>query len=696
MTSHPDAITRSPREFQACFFVFLIAGICLFPSIAAAHKDPNAPVPSVRAFRTDEPIMVDGVLDEPFWSQCDAATNFIDIRTQQPAAQQSVMRVAYTRTHVYIAGECFDDDISQIHATERREDRSFDADDFVEVHFDPTHSHRSKYAFFTNPLGTRYDANEGPSGQFNIGWTAEWELEAKILEDRWVFEMSIPLSVMNYFQADNQTWGLNFTRVQRSTDVTSFWSYNPTDYYKPRHFGHLTGLDLADSQFDRNWEFTPYVSSRMDVNGDVSSLYQSGADLSVRLTPSITSSWTLNPDFGQVEADDDTIELRDTERFLTEKRRFFREGEELLRMRKQLYYSRRFTNIDAGARISGEWRDYKFSLLNIQGDTVHDGVYNGDSTVFRATQNVGERSTLGYYLNMSEFDSGHSRVAGMDGDLFINDDWEYHFQTALADERLEDKTGTVTKDSYDYLGFNSIEYDRYPWRVEVGYDAISKEFNPVLGYTPRQDIFGPSINAGYRHQSDERWYKSVNVNADWRLYENEDGSTILRDYTFNSSVVFPNDFGLQAGQQIDYHAPYDNLRTTAGVSFFNSDFWKRVELNWGGGEFEEVDYNEISIGKNFKPFERWPIRYEFTIRQEDKPTGGADTVWLNRIVFDYYFSDTMWIKSSLQNRDRGVGNISIIYGWEFVHNAHWYLVFNQVSDREETGNSVFTKLTYTF
>lgn len=682
-----------PFAWQTALFAFLFS---LIPFSAASHNDPNAPVPSLRAEKTDAPIQVDGVLDEPFWSKCETSSNFIDIRTQKPAGQQTIVRVAYTKTHLYMAVECLDNEIDKIHASERREDRSFDGDDWVEVHLDPTHSHRSKYAFFSNPLGTKRDANEGPSGVFNTGWTVDWDLAAKILADRWVFEMSIPLTVMNYFRENEQTWGLNFTRCRRSDDVTSFWSYNPTNYYKPRYFGHLTGLDLADSQFDRNWEFTPYMSTRYDFNGESSTLFQTGVDASFRLTPSIMSSWTVNPDFGQVEADDDTIELRDTERFLPEKRLFFREGEELLNMRHQLYYSRRFSKIDAGAKISGEWNDYKFSFLNIQGDVAHDGIRYGNSSVFRAIQNVGERSNVGYYLNDSEFENGNSRVASVDGEFFITDDWKYRFQSSLANDRFEEDNGAIAKDRLDYLGFSSIDYEKYPWDISLSYDALSEGFNPTLGYIPRRDIFGPHFNAAYNHQSGDRWYKSVFVEFDTALYEDEDDQTTLRDYSLYSKVVFPNDIGVSAGQSFDYHQPYDNTRTQAGVSFFSSDMWKSIGLNWAGGEFEEVPYNEIGLEKNFKPFERWPIRYDFVIRFEDKPDGDRDTVWLNRIVFDYYFTDKMWLKTSLQHRNNNVGNISVIYGWEFIKNAHWYLVFNSVSDREETGNSIFTKIAYTF
>lgn len=686
-------MNRSTVERFVCSLL-----LCLPLAFAQAwpHDSAEASLPSIAALKTEEEIIVDGELSEAFWSQCDIADTFIDIRTHQPAADQTIARVAYTREFLYVAVECLDSNIETIHASERREDRQFVGDDWVELHLDPTHSHRSKYAFFSNPLGTPADANEGPSGIFNRGWTVEWDLAATIGEDRWTFEMKIPFSVLNYYQGDGQTWGLNFTRYQVSTDTTSFWSFNATDYYKPRHFGHLTGLDLADSVFDRNLEVTPYISTRADYDDDIATLFQTGIDVNYRLTPSITSAWTLNPDFGQVEADDDTIELRDTERFLEEKRLFFREGNELLNMRRRLYYSRRFTDIQTGAKISGEWNDYKFALLNVHGDTAHGETRTGNSTVARALQNVGERSTLGYYVNASEFDDGHSRVASLDGEFFINDDWRYLFQGSVADD-LDQEGGVDAKDSVDFLGHSTLVYKKYPWTFDFGYDAITDQFNPTLGYIPRRDIFGPSFEALYNHESDELFYKDLFVFFGTELYENEDGETVLRDFSLRSKLVFPNDIGLTAGQSFDYHAPYDNTRTSAGFVLNDSDFWRETQFEYAFGEFEETDYQEIEAGRNLLPFERWPIRYEFVIRFEEEPWGEDDTVWLNRIVFDYYFTDDMWLKTSLQHRSESIHNISVIYGWEFVKDAHWYLVFNSVDERDEDAvHSVFTKLTYTF
>jgi hypothetical protein len=681
----------APRRSLSLGLVWALMGL----RPALAHDDPDAPVPSLRALKVEAPLEVDGVLDEPFWAQAPAATGLIDSRTQQPADQQTAFRVAYTRTHLYVAVECFDDHIERLRASEQREDRSFTGDDWVEVHLEPSHAHRSKYAFFANPLGTRADANEGPSGVFNYGWSADWDLAAKIETNRWVFEMRIPLGVLNYFRRDDQTWGFNLTRQLRRTDVLSFWSFSVTDMYKPRHFGHLTGLDLADSKFDRNWEFTPYMSSRTDfTDDDTDTFVQAGIDVSARFTPSITAALTINPDFGQVEADADSIELRDTERFLPEKRLFFREGDELMRMPHRMYYSRRFGDIDAGLNVSGQEKGFSFSALNVQGNvqSSDDHEYYGNSTVVRVLQNVGERSSLGYFVSDAELAGDHSRAASLDGYLFLADDWRVSYQGAANNQLLDGQA----EERWDYLGAASLIYESHPWSFSAGYQAVTEEFNPILGYIPRRDIFGPTFLGQYYRRTQTSWFKELRVTYDTQYFEDHEGDVALRDHNVSSFLLLPNDVGLRGGHSEQYHAPYHNDRTSAGFSLFTTDLWRSLNLGWAGGTFEETDYNEIALAKPLKFWERLPIRWEFVVRYEEQPDGTKDTVWLNQIVFDLFLAKDMWVKGSLQHQNDRVYNLSLIYGWEFYPRTWWYVVFNSVQDDPDSVTSLFTKVTYTF
>ncbi len=676
--------------------VWIFLGLMAWAQLTA-HETELDDRPTFRGLKTDAPLIVDGILDEPFWQEAEIGTNFMDRRTQQFASQQTFVRIAYSKEDIYIAVEAFDDNIPELHATERREDRYPRGDDFVQIHLEPSHNHRTKYGFFSTPLGTRTDGVEGYSGSsWTFGWSAEWDLEAQILEDRWVFEMRIPYGIMNYSREDDQTWGFNVSRSSPSRDEFSWWSFNPTDSFRPHNFGHLTHMDLSDTTFDRNLEFSPYVSSVFELSGEEDTNFESGYDLSFRLSPSIITALTFNPDFGQVEADADTIELLDTERFLPERRPFFREGSELLRMEHRLYYTRRFTDIEAGAKVSGEYKDFNFTLLNLEGETVHGGTRDGNVSVFRALQNIGQKSHLGYYLNNSELDDGHSRVASTDGFFFLTDDFRFEFQASVADDERVREDGTVLKNSTDYLGYASLQYEKYPWFIDLSYDSITDQFDPDLALIFRRNIFGPKLLASYGHDSEESWYKSIWVFFDSALYRNEGDRTVLRDYEFFSEVIFPNDFGITASHEIDFHDPYDNTRTGLGISFNSTDFWELTEIGWARGEFQGTDYSEAILTKHYQPIDQFPVRWEYVARFEALPDGTEQTIWLNRVIADYFFNDDIWIKSSFQHQNDNIHNISVIFGWQIKRDLQWYMVFNSVEDKFFTEDSIFTKFVYTF
>ncbi|MDH7503951.1 MAG: DUF5916 domain-containing protein [Verrucomicrobiota bacterium] len=681
-------------NLRAFFTVFVIVAALVGKTIVA--HDAGANVRVLRALKVDAPLNVDGVLDEPFWAQCEVGTGLIDIRTGAPAKDQTLIRVAYTRTHLYIAVECMDSNISELRATEQREDRVFVGDDWVEIHIDPPHNHRGKYAFFTNPLGTRADANEGPSGIFNYGWSADWQCTAKIYDDRWTFEMKIPFSALNYFRRDGSTWGFNVTRMQRSCDVTSFWNFNATDMYKPRHFGHLTGLDLADTQFGRNLEVTPHVSTRVDFDGETDIVPKAGLDLSFRLTPAVTTAWTFFPDFGHLEADEDTVELRDTERFLPEKRLFFREGDELMRMPHRVYYSRRITEIDAAAKVSGLMPGFTFNVMDVQSDFSHDGKFHGNSAIARVMQDIGQRSYLGYYADASQLDQGTSYNGSVDGYFFLTDAWRARFQTAVSQEDLNDPKQGIAKDATDFLAEASAIYSLYPWEFSVSYTAITPDFNPLLGYIPRRDIFGVSALAQYNVRSGTKWYKEFYAAYYPKLYQNEDNETSLRDHGLFARMLFQNDLAVRLGYDHDYHAPFHNQRLLTGVDIWASDFFKAVNLGYAVGEFEETRYDEFIWGKRVKFWERLPIKHELVLRFEEQPSGESETVWLNRVVADLYLAKDIWVKASIQNRSASLHNYSIIFGWKLRYNTYFYIAYNDVTDESESGRSIMTKISYTF
>jgi hypothetical protein len=96
--------------------------------------------------------------------------------------------------------------------------------------------------------------------------------------------------------------------------------------------------------------------------------------------------------------------------------------------------------------------------------------------------------------------------------------------------------------------------------------------------------------------------------------------------------------------------------------------------------------------------DRWPITLEYTVRFEEDEFGDKETVWLNRVVSNYYFNKDTWLKMSLQHRNDDIRNISVILGTEFRPDTHLYLVYNNVkeTDDPEAIQTLFVKLQHTF
>ena len=281
----------------------------------------------------------------------------------------------------------------------RKYDRSFRGEDHFEIQFDTNLDKRTGYAYYVSPLGTRQDSSRNDYG-ITDAWDASWQCKATIHDDYWLAEFMIPIENMHFLAQDKQTWGINFHRGYHGREVRSHWHYSKSDSFEPKNFGILTGLKLKETKVSPSPKLEYYASSRFGID-ETDNDFASGGDVTVRLGPQFVSTFTMNPDFGQVEADEDSISLRDTERIFSEKRPFFKEGAELFKTPINLYYSRRITDIAGGAKITGAGKTWHAGLLTIDGEitrprtegvTTVPGVY----TIARTTHDLTEDNRAGH------------------------------------------------------------------------------------------------------------------------------------------------------------------------------------------------------------------------------------------------------------------------------------------------------------
>ena len=238
----------APR-LSICLFALLVSAFAPpRPALAQEGFDPEAELdegPRVTARRTDEPPVIDGVLDEPAWRD---ATVVEDFRVTEPIAgvplrQPTVVRILYDEEAIYFGFTCFDDPAAVVRTALRR-DADLRSDDRIMVMLDTFYERRTGYAFQVNPNGARWDALIEDGGSVNSQWDAIWDAESRMTDSGWVVEIAIPMKSLNFPEEGRGVWGLNLFRGVACQNQTGRWAFPLQNVFlfDVARFGHLDGL----------------------------------------------------------------------------------------------------------------------------------------------------------------------------------------------------------------------------------------------------------------------------------------------------------------------------------------------------------------------------------------------------------------------------------------------------------------------
>ena len=292
-------------------------------------------------------IQVDGVLDEAAWTGAAVADGFVQ---SQPApgvaaTEATEARVLYDGRAVYV-GMRMHDRGPVTTALGRRDNRL--ASDYASVVFDSYNDDRTAFQFEVNPSGVQRDFLFYDDVREDGSWDTVWDVATTTDADGWTAEFRIPLSQLRYATgAEIQEWGVQFTReIQRTGERMSWAPILPDVNGFVSRFGALTSLRGLESS--RQLELLPYVASAVTrAPGDAADPFYDGTALDPRvgldvkygLTSDLTLTATVNPDFGQVEADPAQVNLGGFELFFREQRPFFVEGTDVFNMQPRRYFA---------------------------------------------------------------------------------------------------------------------------------------------------------------------------------------------------------------------------------------------------------------------------------------------------------------------------------------------------------------------
>ena len=329
---------------------FLIISFLLFSSFSnATEKDVDAVVTKkiIGAVRVQETPKIDGILDEEIWKNAPIATDFIQNSPNpgnQPS-QKTEVRVLYDNTAMYIGATMYDVSKDSIMRQLSQRDEEENTDLFA-VFIDTYKDGQSGYGFVVHPTGVQWDARYSQAQGQDVSWNAVWMSAVSMDENNWYVEMKIPYSAIRFPEKSIQEWGINFARKIRRIREFDFWNeVNPSVNGFVNQWGTLMGVSNIEAPV--RLMFTPYVAGYVEhypynVTGksNYSQSINGGMDVKYGINDAFTLDMTLIPDFGQVQSDNQVLNLSPFEVQFNENRPFFMEGTELFN-KGSLFYSRR-------------------------------------------------------------------------------------------------------------------------------------------------------------------------------------------------------------------------------------------------------------------------------------------------------------------------------------------------------------------
>jgi len=307
------------------------------------------------------PPVIDGILDDESWKSGSWAGGFTQNQpySGRPESQRTEFKILFDDNNLYVAIKAYDTSPDSI--VNRLSRRDQQDGDLAGIIIDSFHDLRTGFLFGVSSTGVKYDHMMTNDGQNDDPtWDPNWWVKTSINKDGWIAEMKIPFSQVRFEKNSGDVWGFDVGRVLYRKNETTYWQYIPKDASGLMHlFAELRGLEQIKPR--KIFDVTPYGVARTETfqsvrdnpflsKGNLSSL-NGGIDAKIGVTNNLTMDLTINPDFGQVEADPSEVNLSAYETFFTEKRPFFIEGSNITNFglgigdgdigNDNLFYSRR-------------------------------------------------------------------------------------------------------------------------------------------------------------------------------------------------------------------------------------------------------------------------------------------------------------------------------------------------------------------
>jgi hypothetical protein len=572
--------------------------------VGATLTAAEAPMPLTRL---SGPIVLDGRLDDPAWENVPLLpiTQYGPV-FRGPLTERTEILVAYDEANLYVGGRMYDSDPDGVRSVTLTRDQ-YRGDDLFSVVLDTYNDFESALWFTASPAGVRSDRSVSNDGEatngraMNDSWNAHWDLATTWTEEGWFAEMRIPFSSLGFQDVDGHVeMGLIAYRfIARKNERQTFPEIPPDwrmGFAKPSKSRRISMDGVYAS---RPVYITPYVlggverTARLNVpetGYDVVNdpITEAGVDLKYNLTSNLTLDATVNPDFGQVEADSLQVNLTRFSLFFPEKRQFFQERSGLFEFNtggsSLLFHSRRIglnaqgdpVRIIGGARLVGRVGRTDVGILTMQ-TAAQDRLPSENFAVARIRRQVfNPFSSIGALLTTRvDSEGGYGISTGLDalvrlfGDEYLTLKWASTFNAELPNSSphtLLDATRIVA---------------RWERRRETGFSYLfdyvrsGPAYRPQVGFVLRNDftLFGNRLQ--YRwFQRESSPLHTITLANEASVYERGTIGSV------ESASITPSiEFELKSGRRLtlrlenSYESVLDTFLLSGVTPIEPGDYW---------------------------------------------------------------------------------------------------------------------------
>lgn len=710
--------------------------------------DANRP-PRATAVRFTGAITLDGKLDELEWQNGEPAQDFWETfpADTNHSAYPTEIYFGFDDTNLYVAAICRTPGVEFIIPSLRRDYRAGGNDNITFV-FNPFRDKTNAIVFGMNPYGVTREAliyNGGESREdFREEWDNKWRGESYIGDGYWSCEMIIPLASMR-FPSGSDEWFFNSYRMDTQSNTRSTWHRIPQNQtiMSLAYMGSLHFEGGAPMAQGKNLVLIPYAGGgmRRDYQNDLPTNVDGGigGDAKIGIGSGLNLDLTVNPDFSQVEVDQQVINTTRFEVFFPERRQFFLENADLFGSfgfeRANPFFSRRIgltrdtttgeglqNPIYFGARLSGKLTDdWRIGLLSMQAArNLDQGLPSFNYTVAALQRKVGARSNVGgIFVNKQNFGSfrdttetnaAFNRVVGFDYNLATKDN-------AWNGKTFVHRSFSSREGGEDYSHGLNLEYRHRNWNVEYDHIYVGEDFDAEVGFVPRRGYFSSGIEAARIDYPANPGVIEKGPLLEARLFTQEREGLTDRSLGVGYQWRYANTSRLNVSGNYEYiflFRDFDPSRTGAvplpgerGYGFYRgavnymSDMRNRLSTGLES-EFGQF-FNGASYGLSgnllyrYQPFGSIDLRFSYQYVDLPGPYA-SKALFLIGPRIDFTFTKSIFLTTFFQYNDQ-IDNINVNarLQWRFAPVSDFFLVYTDNYDSIDLGvknREIVAKVTY--